>query len=151
MYNSVAFQDGISTVSNRAFGYSKTKEGEYIFNDQSPTSAVLGDGGIYSSAEDLYLWNESLYTEKLVKFKTLEKAFSLHSQTSDMDQSGYAYGWYVSSFKNLLHLWHYGSTCGFSTWIDRFPEKKFSIIILSNQNNDDTIKSISLALRNKLL
>ena len=51
MTHTVAYEEGISTVANRAFGYT-TKDGKWTRKDQSVTSAVLGDGGIYSSIDD---------------------------------------------------------------------------------------------------
>ncbi|MDB6058065.1 MAG: Penicillin-binding protein 4 [Verrucomicrobiales bacterium] len=129
MSNSVAFEDGISTVPNRAFGYAKNGD-HFEPADQSLTSAVLGDGGIYSSVVDMFKWDQSLYTDKLVSHARLKDAFTVHSKTSDMAGSGYGYGWYVAGPD---HVWHYGSTCGFNTMINRFPQKKTTIIILTNR------------------
>ena len=61
MSNSIAFVDGISTVENRAYGYSQI-DSEFIRDDQSITSAVLGDGGIYSSLDDMFKWDQILNT-----------------------------------------------------------------------------------------
>ena len=52
MQATVAFENGVSTVPSRAYGYS-TGDGTWQRTDQSSTSAVLGDGGIYSSIDDL--------------------------------------------------------------------------------------------------
>lgn len=131
MKNTVAFEDGISTVPNRAFGYATTNGG-FLPRDQSLTSAVLGDGGIYSSVVDLFKWDQALYTEKLISAKMLKDAYAVHSNKSDFDGSGYGYGWYVAG---PGHVWHYGSTCGFNTMINRFPQKKTTIIILTNRND----------------
>jgi CubicO group peptidase (beta-lactamase class C family) len=65
MKHTVAYQQGISTVDNRAFGHSHTDTG-FVRTDQSITSAVLGDGGIYSSVEDLFKWDQELYANRLV-------------------------------------------------------------------------------------
>src|SRR5689334_2618585 len=53
MHETVAFEEGISTVRHRAYGYTR-KSDTFERTDQSLTSAVLGDGGIYSSVEDLF-------------------------------------------------------------------------------------------------
>jgi CubicO group peptidase (beta-lactamase class C family) len=132
MNNTVAHVAGISSVSNRAYGYSSTKN-NFQFSDQSITSAVLGDGGIYSSVVDLAKWDAGLDTEKLVSRKMLEQAFSAHSPKSDFGGSGYGFGWYIGNWRGAKRIWHYGSTCGFSTHIDRFPEKKLTVIILTNR------------------
>lgn len=136
MANSVAYVSGLSTVPNRAFGYAKVGE-KFEFSDQSLTSAVLGDGGIYSSLNDLFKWDQALYTDKLVSKQMLNDAFTIHSKTSDFEGSGYGYGWYIGKNKGTQHVWHYGSTCGFRTQITRYPEKKLSIIILTNRREAD--------------
>src|SRR5690606_5721076 len=65
MDHSVAFENGISTVDNRAYGHSLV-DGRWTRTDQSPTSAVLGDGGIYSSIDDLAKWDAALYDDRLL-------------------------------------------------------------------------------------
>ncbi|MFQ5771653.1 MAG: serine hydrolase domain-containing protein, partial [bacterium] len=75
MHNTVAYEKGSSTVPYRAFGYTESENG-FEFSDQSITSAVLGDGGVYSSVEDLYQWDQALYTEKLVSYESLAQAFN---------------------------------------------------------------------------
>lgn len=149
MTSSVAYEPGISKVPNRAFGYAK-ENGVFKPSDQSTTSAVLGDGGIYSSVEDLFKWDQALYTEKLVSKKMLKDAFTVHSANSDFPGSGYGYGWYLAEYKGTEQIWHYGSTCGFNTKIERFPEKKTTIIVLTNRHDaglsELTPKLVSLIL-----
>src|SRR5690606_22006115 len=81
MDNSVAFEDGISTVRNRAYGHSLV-DGAWQRTDQSPTSAVLGDGGIYSSLDDMARWDAALYDNRLLSDDTRALAFA--------DQTGVA-------------------------------------------------------------
>lgn len=140
MNNSVAYERGISTVPNRAFGYHAVESADkkrrvFEFSDQSTTSAVLGDGGIYSSTVDMAKWDQALYTEKLISHELFKEAVTAHSTTSDFDHSGYGYGWYVGKRHGVPCYWHYGSTCGFSTHIERYPEKKLSLIVLTNRRN----------------
>ncbi|HEY4955860.1 MAG TPA: serine hydrolase domain-containing protein, partial [Gemmatimonadaceae bacterium] len=65
MTHTVAYEEGVSTVANRAFGYTM-KNGTWTRKDQSLTSAVLGDGGIYSSIDDLAKWDAALYDSRLL-------------------------------------------------------------------------------------
>ena len=144
MKNSLAYEQGISAVPNRAIGY-QHKAGKFEWSDQSLTSAVLGDGGVYSSVADLFQWDQALYSEKLISRKLLQDAFTIHSAKSDFKGSGYGYGWYVGESRGTQHIWHYGSTCGFSTKIERFPQKKLSVIVLTNLRNaqlDDIINKV---------
>jgi len=132
MTTTVAFEPGISEVKNRAFGYA-VENGNFIFKDQSLTSAVLGDGGIYSSVMDLFKWDQALYTNKLVSSETKQKIFK-PKILDDGTPTGYGFGWRIDEFKNHHRVHHTGQTCGFTTIIQRYPDDKFSIIILTNRN-----------------
>ncbi|HZM03060.1 MAG TPA: serine hydrolase domain-containing protein [Candidatus Saccharimonadales bacterium] len=140
MVGTVAFEPGISSVGHRALGYTGDKQ-----TDQSVTSATLGDGGIYSSVADLVHWDQSLYTEQLVSDEMLRQAFAASSASSDYPDSGYGFGWYVTRRRGVECLWHYGDTCGFSSYIDRYPSKKLSVILLANRR-DAALASISRTL-----
>ena len=131
MHGTVAFEEGVSTVRNRAYGYSK-KGGAFERTDQSLTSAVLGDGGIYSSVEDLFLWDQALYTNRLVSPGMLEQAWTPSILTSGK-QSNYGFGWELGERNGLKTVRHGGSTIGFRTAILRIPEKKFTVIVLANR------------------
>jgi CubicO group peptidase (beta-lactamase class C family) len=134
MTRTVAYEAGTSQVSDRAYGYALENE-RFIDSDQSLTSSTLGDGGVYSNVEDLYKWDQALYTEKLISHDLLESAFQPVSKTTDMKDSGYGYGWYVTSYKGARDLWHYGETCGFTNRIDRFPDRQFTVIVLTNRRD----------------
>ena len=134
MNDSLAYEAGRSEILHRALGYSQ-KGGAFEETDQSLTSSVLGDGGIYSSILDLHKWDQALYEEKLVSRAMLDQAFTAHSATSDMPGSGYGFGWYVEDRGGAKHVWHYGSTCGFSSSFHRYPERKCSVILLANRSN----------------
>jgi CubicO group peptidase (beta-lactamase class C family) len=136
MTNSIAYVAGRSCVPNRAYGYVNGTSG-WELSDQSVTSAVLGDGGIYSSVADLFKWDQALYTEKLISRTMLADAFNAHSSQSDFEGSGYGYGWYVGNFRGAERIWHYGSTCGFSTRIERLPGRKLSVIVLTNRRDTE--------------
>ena len=128
MTNSVAFVDGESTVANRAFGYAATSDSlVFEFADQSSTSAVLGDGGIYSSLDDLMKWDQALYSDTLVSFGMLQKAFTPGLES-------YGFGWSIDDHNGHLRYSHTGSTSGFRNVIQRFPDDKLTIIILTNRN-----------------
>jgi CubicO group peptidase (beta-lactamase class C family) len=132
MHETVAFEDGISTVRNRAFGY--TKKGDtFERTDQSLTSAVLGDGGIYSSVDDLFLWDQSLYTTKLVSDDMLHQAWT-PSILASGKQSNYGFGWELGELKGMKTVRHGGATIGFLTAILSIPEKKFTVIVLANRS-----------------
>ena len=133
MMDTVAFENGVSTVSRRALGYTLSETG-VTETDQSVTSSVLGDGGIYSSVSDLFHWDQALLSEKLVSAAMLRQAFTPGSKTSDFRGSGYGFGWYLRERRGAPSQWHYGSTCGFSTRIERHPAEKVTVILLANRS-----------------
>ncbi|SIT75726.1 serine hydrolase domain-containing protein [Pontibacter indicus] len=96
---------------------------------------VLGDKGMYSTVEDLYKWDQALYTQKLVRRETLEEAFSPTGKFNRKDES-YGYGWRIKQLESgdtvVYHggLWH-----GFNTYFLRNPNDHSSIIVLSNLTN----------------
>jgi len=135
MKNTVAYEKGISVVHQRAYGYRQQANG-FERSDQSLTSSVLGDGGIYSSIEDLYKWDQALYTDKMVNSKTLQQAFTPGVLMND-EGEGYGFGWFIGTYRGLKTVWHYGSTIGFRTAIERFPDQRFTVIVLVNRNEAD--------------
>jgi len=134
MNNSLAYEQGFSIIPNRAYGYSASGQ-SFTRTDQSLTSSVLGDGGIYTSVSDIFKWDQALYGTKLVSAECLKLAFEPGSLSTDFPDSHYGFGWYIGNYRGLKEIWHYGETRGFTTRIARFPEKKFTLVILTNRND----------------
>ena len=135
MDNTIAYEKGVSEVKNRAFGYSY-KDSAFIRTDQSLTSAVLGDGGIYSSVEDLYKWDQELYTEKLLPKVIVQKSFT-RSELNNGEKIDYGFGWHLKTFIDHQVIYHTGSTKGFRNVIYRIPDLNFTVILLTNRDEGD--------------
>lgn len=135
MGNTVAYEVGISTVAHRAFGYSETN-GSWMRTDQSQTSAVLGDGGIYSSIDDLAKWDAALYDERLLRAESRKLAFTPVTPTDDPAVE-YAMGWRITGET----LWHSGETMGFRNVIVRYPQQHMTVIVLTNRNDPEPYKT----------
>jgi CubicO group peptidase (beta-lactamase class C family) len=131
MNDSLAFEDGISRVSRRAYGYSKI-DGAWQRTDQSQTSAVLGDGGVYSSLDDLAKWDAALYDERLLKASSLQAAFTPATATDDASIR-YGFGWRITGET----VWHSGETIGFRNVIVRYPKQRTTVIMLTNRNDPE--------------
>jgi CubicO group peptidase (beta-lactamase class C family) len=132
MTHTVAYQAGISTVSNRAFGYT-LDSGRVTRTDQSSTSAVLGDGGIYTSLDDLAKWDAALDAHTLVTADDQREAWT-SAVTSSGARIGYGFGWFVDSASDGPRLRHYGETRGFTNAILKIPSRRLTIVILTNRN-----------------
>ncbi len=136
MHDTIAYEPGLSTVNNRAYGYSE-EHGIWTRTDQSQTSAVLGDGGIYSSIDDLAKWDAALYDDRLLSTQSRELAFTAATETDD-PKVNYAMGWRVTDEKiGGRTLWHSGETIGFRNVIIRFPEQHFTVVLLTNRNDPE--------------
>jgi CubicO group peptidase (beta-lactamase class C family) len=133
MTGTVAFEQGISEVSNRAFGYHDTDSG-MVFSDQSRTSAVLGDGGIYTSVTDMQKWDRALSSYQLISKEFQDKAWS-KGTTTEGEVIDYGYGWRLDEYDNRVTRYHTGGTCGFSNVYFRFPENEISVLVLINMRN----------------
>ncbi len=129
MTNTVAYEEGISTVPNRAFGYTN-KGRTWTRKDQSITSAVLGDGGIYSSIDDLAKWDAALYDARLLSDESRCLAFSPHTPTDRPDVK-YGFGWRITGES----LWHSGETSGFHNVIVRYPSRRLTVVMLTNRDD----------------
>lgn len=131
MANTMAYENGVSEVRARALGY--RMEGERaVFSDQSRTSAVLGDGGIYSSLEDLLKWDQALYSNRLVSPATLAQAFT-PGVLNDGAETEYGFGWFLDEYRGRPRMRHSGSTCGFRNELQRYPEERLAVVVLTNR------------------
>ena len=128
---SVAYVRGGPEPANRAYGYSEV-DGRWVRTDQSSTSAVLGDGGIYASIDDLAKWDAALYGDRLLSAASRRLAFAPAVASDDPDVA-YGYGWRVTGDA----LWHSGETIGFRNVIVRWPERRLTVVLLSNRNDPE--------------
>lgn len=131
MTGTVAHEEGVSTISHRAFGHT-LKEGSWTRRDQSSTSAVLGDGGIYSSIDDLAKWDAALSDSRLLSDESRRLACSPHTPTKTEGVS-YGFGWRISG-ETVSHT---GETSGFRNVIIRYPARRLTVIILTNRDHPE--------------
>ena len=129
MQNTVAFEYGSSVVPHRAFGYSASGH-SWNRTDQDLTSATLGDGGIYSSVDDLAKWEAALCGDGLLRPESLRLAFQPAIQTDDPAVQ-YGFGWRITGESR----WHSGESIGFRNVIVRFLEQRLTVIVLTNRND----------------
>ena len=142
MKNTLAYEKGKNEVPHRAYGHSKN-DGRWQETDQSPTSAVLGDGGIYSSLDDLAKWDSALRQHTLLSEAEMKPALTPVQPTDGpaKDPDGrtvsYGFGWNVDPYQGHRRMWHDGSTIGFRTTIQRFPDDALTVIVLANRADID--------------
>lgn len=152
MTSSLAYVTGKNTVAHRAFGHTKEKD-HFIESDQSATSATLGDGGVYSNLDDLAKWDAALDAHLLLSQEEIRPTLlpaaladgsAPHWPETPGDDNlspgkpvAYGFGWFLDPYNARARMWHFGSTMGFRTAIERFTREKLTIIILCNRTDLD--------------
>lgn len=126
------YDDADRVAKKRAAGYrwqgDSFVNARYV-NDTTPNAA----GGLYSTTEDLLLWDKALYTKKLLSRKSRDEMFTPFRELTT--GRGYAYGWYTTKRFNRQKVAHGGNTSGFINYIARFPAARVTIIVLGNNEN----------------
>jgi CubicO group peptidase (beta-lactamase class C family) len=137
MNHTLAYEKGKNEVPHRAYGHTREKDG-WRETDQSSTSATLGDGGIYTSLDDLAKWDRALREHILLSAGEMQPALTPVQPTAGPAVSpdgpvSYGFGWYLDPYKGHKRMWHYGDTTGFRTTIQRFPDDNLTVIVLANR------------------
>jgi len=132
MTRTLAREDGGPAVAARAYGYSLV-QGEWQRTDQSTTSAVLGDGGIYSSVDDLARWDAAWYDDRLLSTASRTMATRPSTPTPEADVAHYGFGWRLQGDMQ----WHSGESIGFRNVMLRFPKQRLTVIVLTNRDGPE--------------
>lgn len=115
-------------LKHRASGYTR-RLGLVLTNcDYVDMSIPHAAGALYSTTLDLLRWDQALYTEKLAPRRALESMFTPF-------KDNYGYGWVIDRAFGLKRYAHGGGIMGFTTVIERFPDEKLLVVVLSNLEN----------------
>ena len=144
MSGTIAYEKGRNEVTHRAYGHTSAPGG-WSETDQSSTSATLGDGGVYTSLDDLKKWDRALTAHALLTAKEMEPALTTPAAVSgaplqQLDGSLaplYGFGWFLKPYRGHRRYFHYGETIGFRTAIQRFPDDRLTVIVLANRAEVD--------------
>lgn len=115
-----------TVLKNRAEGY--VWQGAFLHDQYIDMSIPFAAGGLYSTVEDLFLWDRALYTNSPVSKKSLDIIFT-------PSKNDYGYGWVIGTDSNRRVASHSGSIEGFKSVIARYPDEQVSVIVLSNIGN----------------
>jgi len=118
------YDSPLRIIKNRAAGYAR-QGGETVNAAYMDMTIPYAAGALDSTTGDLLLWDQALYTEKLVSRKTLDEIFTPF-------KSGYGYGWGIGKKFDRQEISHGGAIFGFATEIARFPADKVTVVVLSN-------------------
>ena len=145
LYN---YQEGNDpNMPNRVFGYRKTEsEKGYELNDYHVVNDVRGDGGIYSTLNDLYKWNMALVNYKALPKEYLDQAWNWGTLNNG-EKIIYGFGWFrfLEDKTKPKNVFHSGGWVGFATYLFNEIETKSGYIILTN-NSTGTVFDIKNAI-----
>jgi len=121
---STGYDHNETILKNRASGYTMS-DSVLVNAPYVDMTTPTGAGGLYSTTEDLYLWDRALYTEKMVGKSSLEKMLAPFKE-------GYGYGWFIDELFGRKRVHHGGLIRGFATNITRYVNDDVCIIVLMN-------------------
>lgn len=127
-------------IPNRADGYEK-KKGVLINRDYDLTD-VFSAGEIASTIGDLARWNAALDSGKLLTPASKSQMWTA-GKLNNGKLTHYGFGWRVEPYEGHKNIGHSGSTSGFSASLQRFPDDKICVIVLSN--SDETNVATTMA------
>ncbi|WP_425448804.1 serine hydrolase domain-containing protein [Dethiothermospora halolimnae] len=116
----------IEILPNKASGYYASDEN--LICCDIDTKSTFSAGAIYSTAEDMLLWDKALYTEKLVSKKTMDEIFTPYKYN-------YGYGWIIDRNFNRKRARHSGGGSwgnGYNHQFQRYIDDEITILVLSN-------------------
>jgi N-acyl-D-aspartate/D-glutamate deacylase len=131
MTGSVVRDNTEPVIAHRARGYT-SRDGRFELLDDHPLNHIIGSGSVFSSIEDLARWDRALDTETLVRRSTLEEAWT-PVELAGGERYPYGFGWELGDYGGLgRRVHHTGHWLGFSNYLGRLPERRLTVIVLSN-------------------
>src|ERR1044071_8720400 len=131
MKNTLYFDNRFEVIKNRASGY-RVDPGNRI-RARSSLFDLVGSGGVLTTVEDLYLWDQNFYEPK-VGNKELIKLLTTPGTLTNGEKVGYGFGLFHNEYKGLPVIKHSGNMSGYRAQVVSFPEQKFTVIALSNNS-----------------
>lgn len=120
-----------SILRHRSSGYMYGPDGRAGNAPYTDMTGPFSAGGLYSTVEDLRLFDEALHSGKILKRDTLNEAFT-PVKLSGGREGAYGYGWMINRHRGVLELAHGGDFNGFNSYLARYPEHKLTVIVLEN-------------------
>ncbi len=130
MTHTLFYDDNTLVVPNRVAAYDSGKDGNFLV-DWSPSYDIVGGGGLMSSLDDLLFWDRNFYTNKLGK-GTLPAELQSHGTLNNGNKIDYALGLSLGEYRGLPIVEHSGELFGYHSSFLRFPQQRFSVIVLCN-------------------
>jgi CubicO group peptidase (beta-lactamase class C family) len=133
--NNTGYDRNRNLLKKRASGYEKNGR-LYVNANFIDMSVPYAAGALYSTVEDLYLWDQALYGNQLLRKENMDLLFTKHIPSGGSFH--YGYGWGIGAIplgntkEQIETIGHGGGINGFNTQITRIPSDKSFIVLLNN-------------------
>lgn len=128
--NDSGYEHSNEIITRKASGYRFVQNGVIpapYFDMEGPGAA----GGLYSTANDLILFEKALSGNSCINKMLLEKAFTPY-ELNNGQETTYGFGWMVRNYKGWREVSHGGDIEGFNCYFAHFPDHHRSVIVLQN-------------------
>lgn len=129
MKNSRFHDNYTELIKNRASSYYPKGKNGYV--NFISTFDLVGSGGLYTTVEDLFLWDQNFYHHN-VGGPELQETIHTPGKLNNGEETDYAFALMHGKYKGLKIVEHGGALGGYRAMLMRFPEQHFSVICLSN-------------------
>ena len=113
--------------------------GYFLLNPQIMTAPIVDStiafsaGAIYTTVNDLYKWERSIYTDKILKPASWKAVFTPY-------KNKYGYGWGIDTLFGKPITAHSGGIHGYTSYILRFPQEELAVIVFDNSSGKTLAK-----------
>lgn len=130
MTHTLFYDDNKVVVPNRVPAYDPGSNGSFLV-DWSTSYDIVGGGGLMTSVDDLLAWDRNFYSNRLGK-GTLVNELQTRGALNNRNQIDYGLGLSLGEYRGLPIVEHNGALFGYRSAFVRFPQQKFSVIVLCN-------------------
>jgi CubicO group peptidase (beta-lactamase class C family) len=150
MHNTLFKDDYEMIIPNRAYAYHKDGKN---YKKSIMNNACVGASNLCTTVEDMSKWSLN-YTNPTIGSRSLIEKMSSITMLNNGDTIDVGIGQYPFNYKGLKEIGHEGFDFGFRAYYSRFPDEKFSVIIITNNGRsiypyELALKVIDLCLENK--
>ncbi|MEM7085530.1 MAG: serine hydrolase [Bacteroidota bacterium] len=131
MNNTLFYDDHEKIVKNRAYSYRSASNG---YKKSVLSYANVGATSLFTTVEDLSLWSLNFSNPKAGNMAIIEKMNTKTVLNNGKEVSG-AMGQFVGKYKGLNEIQHGGADAGYRTYLTRFPDQNFAVVVFSNSAN----------------
>jgi CubicO group peptidase (beta-lactamase class C family) len=136
MTNTFFYEDHERIVKNRAYSFN---EGGGELKKSVLNYSIAGATSLFTTAEDLVKWSNNFRTMKVGNAKIMAQ-MEERGILNKGDTTSYAFGQDINKYKGLKTVAHSGGDAGYRSFLLRFPDQQYTVVVLSNLGSFNTGK-----------